>query len=103
MVENGNIDQAHHLGMAKRAFNETLSLESAVAAAVRMTDPADTLILVTADHAHTLNINGYPDRTLDITGANLEMRKFYSGRESNRDLPFLTRSRFEIFGCHISI
>lgn len=44
---------------------------------MNMTSEDDTLILVTADHAHTMTINGYPYRgsdiftTLQSTGDNL--------------------------------
>ncbi len=58
MVEGGLIDKAHHQNLAYEALNETIELEEAVAAAVAMTDPADTLIVVTADHSHGLTLNG---------------------------------------------
>ena len=70
MVENGNIDQAHHMGHANRALEETLSLEEAVEEAISKINLDDTLIIVTADHSHTLTINGYPKRGQDIRGKN---------------------------------
>lgn len=58
MVEAGLIDKAHHQNLAYEALNETAELDEAVAAAVAMTDPKDTLIIVTADHSHGLTLNG---------------------------------------------
>ena len=62
MVEGGRIDHAHHMGNARRALVDTIALSDAVAVAVERTDPANTLIVVTADHSHTLTIAGYPVR-----------------------------------------
>lgn len=58
MVEGGLIDKAHHEGLAYEALNEVAELSEAVAAAMAKTDPADTLILVTADHSHGLTLSG---------------------------------------------
>jgi alkaline phosphatase len=68
MVEGGRIDHAHHGGNAHRALTDTIAFADAVAAAAELTDPADTLILVTADHSHTLTIAGYPRRGNPILG-----------------------------------
>jgi alkaline phosphatase len=68
MVEGGRIDQAHHLGNAYRALTDTIELSNAVRAALAMTDPRDTLVVVTADHSHVLTIAGYPHRGNDILG-----------------------------------
>ncbi len=66
MVEGGRIDHAHHAGNAARALADTAALDEAVAAAVAATDPAETLIVVTADHSHTFVIQGYPGRNNNI-------------------------------------
>lgn len=68
MVEGGRIDHAHHAGNAYRALGDTLAMADAVQAAMNLTDPADTLILVTADHSHTMTISGYPRRGNPILG-----------------------------------
>lgn len=68
LVEGGRIDHAHHFGNAYRALVDTVALDTAVAKAAALTDPADTLILVTADHSHTLTISGYPQRGNPILG-----------------------------------
>lgn len=67
MIEGGRIDHANHAGNAFRALDETVSLSDAVRAAVE-TAPADTLIIVTADHSHTLTFVGYPVRGNPILG-----------------------------------
>ncbi len=68
LVEAGRIDHAHHAGNAHRALTDTIALSDAVRAAVEMTSDADTLIMVTADHSHTLNFVGYPARGNPILG-----------------------------------
>lgn len=68
MVEGGRIDHAHHAGNAMRALADTAAMDAAVAAALEMTDPAETLILVTADHSHVFTIAGYPGRNNPILG-----------------------------------
>jgi alkaline phosphatase len=62
LVEGGRIDHAHHYGNAYRALTDTIALSEAVQAAVDATSSQDTLILVTADHSHTLSFVGYPKR-----------------------------------------
>jgi len=68
LVEGGRIDHAHHYGNAYRALTDTIALSDAVRAADEMTSADDTLILVTADHAHTLSFVGYPMRGNPILG-----------------------------------
>ena len=68
MVEGGRIDHAHHAGNAYRALIDTIAFAKAVEVAVANTDAANTLILVTADHSHTLTIAGYPARGNPILG-----------------------------------
>ena len=59
-VEAGHVDKAHHKGWAKKALEEVLELELAVETALNVTHEEETLIIVTADHSHSLTINGYP-------------------------------------------
>ncbi|XP_069116121.1 alkaline phosphatase-like [Argopecten irradians] len=68
LVEGGRIDHAHHENNAKRALYDGLAFEDAVKIATEMTDERDTLIIVTADHAHVFNIAGYPARGNNIFG-----------------------------------
>ncbi|MGE0409323.1 MAG: alkaline phosphatase [Amphiplicatus sp.] len=68
MVEAGRIDHAHHAGNAVRALKETQALSEAVALARAKTSEADTLIIVTADHGHTLAFQGYPAKGNNILG-----------------------------------
>lgn len=56
-VEGGLIDYAHHDNYAMYALDETKELSRAVEAARLMTDEADTLIVVTADHRYEKNVD----------------------------------------------
>ncbi|MCC7095723.1 MAG: alkaline phosphatase [Thermomonas sp.] len=68
LVEAARIDMAHHEGNAFRALDETIELSNAVRIALEMTSPDDTLIMVTADHSHTLTMAGYTVRGNPILG-----------------------------------
>lgn len=68
VVESGRIDHGHHAGYAKRALTETIELSNAVEAVLSMVDLNDTLIILTADHAHSFTINGYAKRGNPILG-----------------------------------
>ena len=75
MVEGGRIDHAEHETNMVRAINETVAFDNAIKSVldkVRETDPtlANTLIVVTADHDHTLVLNGYAKRTGPTTPGN---------------------------------
>ena len=61
-VEGGKIDHAHHDGHAKQALHETIAFDEAITAALSRINIDETLIVVTADHSHTLTMAGYPDR-----------------------------------------
>ncbi|WAR23807.1 PPBT-like protein [Mya arenaria] len=68
LVEGGRIDHGHHEGRAKLALHDCVAFSDAVGMGDQMTNESDTLIVVTADHAHTMSIAGYPQRGNDILG-----------------------------------
>ncbi|MBL4659500.1 MAG: alkaline phosphatase [Alcanivoracaceae bacterium] len=68
MVEAGRIDHSHHAGNAYRALTDTIELSNAVKAAMENVDLNETLIIVTADHSHTFNMAGYPQRGNPVLG-----------------------------------
>lgn len=59
-VEGALIDKAHHDNYARLALDETREFAKAIELAKNMTSEKDTLIVVTADHSHTMTYNGYP-------------------------------------------
>jgi alkaline phosphatase len=68
MVEGGRIDHGHHAGSAHLALRDAVAFSEAVAAALRLLDLDDTLVVVTADHSHVFAIAGYPTRGNPILG-----------------------------------
>ena len=68
LIEAGRIDHAHHGVNAIRALEDTVAFDLAIARALELTDPSETLIIVTADHSHTMTIAGYPKRNNPILG-----------------------------------
>ncbi len=75
MVEGGLIDHALHATLGKRALQETVAYNAALQAAIDRMEALDpglknTLIVATADHDHTLILNGYAARTGKTTPTN---------------------------------
>ncbi|XP_026462591.1 alkaline phosphatase-like [Ctenocephalides felis] len=81
-VEGGRIDHAHHETKPRKALDETIEMAKAVTTALNKTSEDETLIVVTADHAHTLSISGYPIRGNDIFGL--------ANPKADDDLPLAT-------------
>ncbi|XP_034835005.2 membrane-bound alkaline phosphatase-like [Maniola hyperantus] len=67
-VEGGRIDHAHHDNLAELALDETIELSRAVERATRLLAEDDSLVVVTADHAHVMAFNGYSARGADVLG-----------------------------------
>jgi alkaline phosphatase len=68
MVEGGRIDHGHHAGSAHLALHDAVAFSEAIAAALRLIDLDETLVVVTADHSHVFAIAGYPQRGNPILG-----------------------------------
>ena len=86
MVEGGKIDHALHETNARNALVETVAFDEAIQTAVermRAIDPGleNTLIVVTADHDHTMVLNGYPKRGNPV----LDIVRGYANGEPTRD------------------
>ena len=78
MVEGGRIDHALHGTNARRVMEDTIAFDDAIKAAldkVMQRDPhlEHTLIVVTADHDHTMTFNGYVKRGNPILGLSTDV------------------------------
>ncbi|XP_034477173.1 membrane-bound alkaline phosphatase-like [Drosophila innubila] len=69
-IEGGLVDYGNHFNVPQMGLDEVHELDKAVQKALDMTNPDETLIVVTSDHAHPLSISGYPGRGTDILGLN---------------------------------
>lgn len=83
-VEGGRIDHGHHDNFVQLSLDETLEMDLAVARATEMLSEDDSLIVVTADHAHVMAFNGYSIRGNDILGPSVSV--------GTDDVPFMTLS-----------
>ena len=66
------IDHGHHENTARRALEEVLAMDAAVARALEHVNLEETLVVVTADHSHPLTIGSYATRGNPILGEALQ-------------------------------
>ncbi|NWX31638.1 PPBI phosphatase, partial [Notiomystis cincta] len=62
------IDHGHHEGAAQKALTEAVEFDQAIGRAGTLTDEAETLTVVTADHSHVFSFGGYTVRGSSIFG-----------------------------------
>jgi len=67
-IEGGRVDHASHGGNLYRMVTDGKAFADAIAKAMELTNPEDTLIIVTADHEHAIAFNGYCGRGSNILG-----------------------------------
>jgi len=93
MVEGGRIDHALHGTNAYRALTDTIAFDDAIKVALDNVDLSKTLIVVTADHDHTMAFNGYPSLGNPILGKAdnyVNVKKGIPALSSGDKLPFTT-------------
>ena len=66
--KSGRVDHASHGTNAFRTLTDNIEFGNAVQTALDKVNLDDTLIIVTADHAHTMDMAGYPQRGNPILG-----------------------------------
>ena len=64
----GRIDHAMHKNWGKMGLEELRQMHEAVKRALELVNLDETLVVVTADHSHSLSMIGYPARNESITG-----------------------------------
>lgn len=60
LIESGRIDHGHHEATARLALEETRHFHEVVEYVRSQVNETETLLVVTADHSHTMTIGGYP-------------------------------------------
>ena len=98
MVEGGRVDHGLHAGNAAARWETQKRSTKPSPPPSPMTDPEETLIIVTADHCHTLTIQGYPDRGNPILGLVKEGGELTHGerRQALHDAELRQRPRLRL-------
>ncbi|ETN74178.1 alkaline phosphatase family protein, partial [Necator americanus] len=86
MVEGGMIDVMEHTNQMHFAFGELYEFEEAIRKAREMTDPSETLIIVTADHGHALTMPGYLPVQESLFGSDI-IKHFFGDEEITLEVP----------------
>lgn len=72
-IEAGRVDHANHDGNAFRTVTDGEAFSKAVKTALEMTNPEETLVIVTADHEHAIAFSGYSGRGAPILGLSMKI------------------------------
>ncbi|KAH9286458.1 Intestinal-type alkaline phosphatase 1 [Echinococcus granulosus] len=72
-VEGARIDHAHHANLGKKALLDLLAFEEAIRVGTKMVNLKETLVIVTADHSHSMLFGGQPDRKRSLLELNTEL------------------------------
>lgn len=59
-VEGGRIDHGLHETRARIAIDEAAEFSRTIDMVTKMVDLKESLLVVTADHSHTMTLSGYP-------------------------------------------
>ena len=68
LIEAGRIDHGHHAGKLNYVLKQTQQFNNLIQNVLAKVNLKETLLIVTADHAHSLGINGYCGRGSKING-----------------------------------
>lgn len=107
MVEGGRIDHALHASNGKRALTDGIAFDNALKTALDKMEELDpglenTLVVVTADHDHTLVLNGYAERTGKTTEDNAGVlglvRKYANGPNKGEPVTDVDGNPYTILG-----
>ncbi|TMW43899.1 hypothetical protein DOY81_011022, partial [Sarcophaga bullata] len=69
-IEGGRIDHGHHETKPGLSLDETMEMDKAIKRALELTNPEETLMVVTSDHGHPFSMSGFPGRGTPILGLN---------------------------------
>jgi len=66
LVESGRIDHAHHENLAHLAIDDFVEFDQTIESTLKQLDLKETLVIVTADHSHSMSFIGYDARNTSI-------------------------------------
>jgi alkaline phosphatase len=87
-VEGGRIDHGHHDQQAHKALEEFVELDDTIEEVLKRINLDETLVIVTADHSHSMQFIGYDARNTSVFD-NVEVEN------SNKNNYFLTDTFIE--------
>ena len=68
LIEAGRIDHGHHAGKLNYVLRQTQQFNKLIQNIIQKVNLQETLLIVTADHAHSLGVNGYCGRGSKVNG-----------------------------------